>query len=145
MDPTEALAALDAKRSAERELATVADCPPWRHAVFAAMMAALVATPAVPLALRFVTIALVMVAVALVVQSDRKRLGVFINGYRRGKTRLVTFAMLAAVLPLYALSTYLSLRYGDHRTPLLLAAVAFVISYFGSVVWQRVFRREMGL
>ena len=28
-------------------------------------------------------------------------MGLFVNGYRRGKTRIVTFAMLALILPLW--------------------------------------------
>ena len=107
-------------------------------------MGGLVITPAFPLPLRMAVLALVLVGVALVVQSDRKRLGMFVNGYRRGKTRIVTFAMLAVILPLYAVSAYVALRYEDHLTPLLLGAVAFVFAYASSVVWQRVFRRELG-
>ena len=43
--------ALMAKGAAEQDLARLAVCPPWRHAVFGGMMAALVASPAAPLAL----------------------------------------------------------------------------------------------
>ena len=107
-------------------------------------MAALVATPAVPLALRFVLLALIFVAIALVVQSDRRRLGVFVNGYRRGKTRLVALPMLALILLLYAASCYFALNRGQPRISLALAAASFVIGYIGSMIWQRVFVRELG-
>ena len=136
--------ALMAKGAAEQDLARLATCPPWRHAVFAGMMAALVATPAVPLALRFVLLALIFAAIALVVQSDRRRLGVFVNGYRRGKTRLVALPMLALILLLYAASCYFALNRGQPRISLALAAASFVIGYIGSMIWQRVFVRELG-
>lgn len=136
--------ALMAKGAAEQDLARLATCPPWRHAVFAGMMAALVATPAVPLVLRFVLLALIFVAIALVVQSDRRRLGVFVNGYRRGKTRLVAFPMLAVILMLYAASCYAALDRGLPAISLALAAASFVIGYIGSMIWQRVFVRELG-
>jgi hypothetical protein len=135
--------ALMAKGAAE-DLARLATCPPWRHAVFAGMMAALVATPAVPLTLRFVLLALIFVAIALVVQSDRRRLGVFVNGYRRGKTRLVALPMLALILLLYAASCYFALDRGQPMISLALAAASFVIGYIGSMIWQRVFVRELG-
>jgi hypothetical protein len=139
----EAQAALEAKQAAEHRLASAAECPPWRHAVFALLMAALVATTALPLALRLVAAALILLCVAAVVQSDRRRMGLFVNGYRRGKTRIVTFAMLAAILPLYVYSARAGLD-GDRLVPLLLAGVTFVISLVGSIVWQRVFVRELG-
>lgn len=136
--------ALMAKGAAEQDLARLAACPPWRHAAFAEIMAALVATPAVPLALRFVVLALIFVAIVLIVQSDRRRLGVFVNGYRRGKTRLVTFPMLALILLLYAASCYFALDRGQPMVSLALALGSFVIGYIGSTIWQRVFVRELG-
>ena len=136
--------ALMAKGAAEQDLARLAACPPWRHAAFAGIMAALVATPVVPLALRFVLLALIFVAIALVVQSDRRRLGVFVNGYRRGKTRMVAFPMLAVILLLYAASCYFALDRDLPAISLALAAASFVIGYIGSMIWQRVFVRELG-
>jgi hypothetical protein len=137
--------ALAAKGAAERNLARLSLCPPWRHAAFAAVVAALVAAPAVAVPLRFGVLVVVLAAIVLIVQSDRRRLGVFINGYRRGKTRLVTFPMLAVILVLYGTSFY----YGDTRDrpviSLVLAVAAFGIGYLGSVIWQKVFVRELGV
>ena len=140
----EARAALDAKQAAEWQVARAAECPPWRHAVFALLMAALVATTALPLSLRLGAMLLILIGVALIVQSDRRRTGMFVNGYRRGKTRIVAFAMLAMILPLYAYSARAGLA-GATTTALLLAVPAFVISLVGSVAWQRVFVQELGV
>ena len=136
--------ALLAKGAAEQNLARLALCPPWRHAAFAAIMAGLVAAPAFTLPIRYGLLAIVLASIALIVRSDRRRLGVFINGYRRGRTRLVTFPMLAVILGFYTASFYC----GDvlHRPAICfaLAAAAFVVGYMGSVIWQRVFVRELG-
>lgn len=140
----EARFALAAKGAAEQNLARLSLCPPWRHAAFAAVVAALVASPAVSLPLRFGVIALVFVAIALIVQSDRRRLGVFINGYRRGRTRLVTFPMLAVILALYAGSFYFGDTMGRPAISLAFAAISFAVGYAGSVIWQKVFVRELG-
>ena len=102
----EARLALLAKGAAEQNLAKLALCPPWRHAAFAALLAGLVAAPAFPVPIRFGLLAMVFVAILLIVRSDRRRLGVFINGYRRGKTRRVTFPMLAVILGFYTASFY---------------------------------------
>ena len=136
--------ALAAKGAAEQDLARLALCPPWRHAVFAAVMAALVATPAIILPLRFAVMALVFVAIGLIIRSDKRRLGVFINGYRRGKTRLVTFPMLAVILGLYAVSVHFGMTRGQPSISVALAAISFVVAYVGSVIWQRVFVHELG-
>jgi hypothetical protein len=140
----EARAALAAKGAAEQNLAQLSLCPPWRHAAFAAVMAALVVTPVFPLPLRFGVLALVFVAIALIVQSDRRRLGVFINGYRRGKTRLVTFPMLAVILALDFASFHFGVTRHQPAISVALAAAAFAFAWVGSVLWQRVFVRELG-
>ncbi len=142
--PDQARAALAAKGTAELNLARLAQCPPWRHAAFGGVEAALVATPAFALPLRFATLAMILIAVALIVQSDKRRLGVFINGYRRGKTRLVTFPMLGLLMIFYGASCYFGLARGEHSVSLALAVPAFVTGWAGSVLWQRVFVRELG-
>ena len=137
--------ALESKSAAERDLSRLALCPPWRHAAFAATEAALVATPALVLPLRFVVLALVGIAVWMIVRSDRRRLGVFINGYRRGRTRLVTFPMLAIFLGLYLSSVHFGLTRQLPAICVVLAGVAFVVGYVGSMLWQRVFVHELGI
>jgi len=140
----EARLALAAKSAAEQDIARMSLCPPWRHAAFAGLMATLVALPAAPIPLRFGLLVLVFVAMGLIVRSDRRRLGVFINGYRRGKTRRVTFPMLVIVLLLYFASSYFALTRGLPAISLALAVAAFVVGYVGSTIWQRVFVRELG-
>ena len=144
MQNFEAMSALDAKRQAEAQIARAANCPPWRHAAFGVLMAGLVASPAIRFPERFGLLALLLLAIPIIIQSDRKRMGMFINGYRRGKTRLVTFPLLFVELGLYMIAL---LRNDDGQRPLeplLLGALALVIGIFGSLLWQRVFVRELG-
>ncbi len=144
MERSEALTALDAKRQAEAQLARAATCPPWRHAVFGLLMGGLVAAPAVPLPARFAVLIAILAAVPIIIHSDRKRMGMFINGYRRGKTRLVAFGILAVELGLYGVGLYLGDTMHDRLIPLLLGLVGFVIGVAGSKLWQRVFVSELG-
>ena len=139
----EARAALAAKGQAERDLARITDCPPWRHAAVGLLMAALVASPVLPTPLRFAVLVLVLVAIAGLLAADRRRTGVFVNGYRRGWTLVVSLVMLVALVGLFMLSARAGLA-GNSLTPLLLAAVAFVVATAGSVIWQRVFVAELG-
>jgi hypothetical protein len=144
MEARTALNVLEAKRAAEAQMATAATCPPWRHAIFGLMMGGLIASPAVDYPLRFAILAGLLCLVPIIIRSDRKRTGMFINGYRRGKTRIVVFGILVIELGLYTIGLVRSIDHGDHLTPLLLGAAGVVIGIVGSILWQRVFVREMG-
>jgi hypothetical protein len=144
MEGLEAQSALEAKRQAEAQMARAAQCPPWRHAVFGLLMGGLIASFAFEFVIRTAILVVVLACIPIIMHSDRKRTGMFINGYRRGKTRLVIAGILLVWLPLYALSVYYALDLHNHVVPLLLGAVGFVVTAIGSVIWQRVFVREMG-
>ena len=125
-------------------MARAATCPPWRHALFGLLMGGLVASPAFEMTTRMTILVVILCCIPVIIHSDRKRMGMFINGYRRGKTRIVAFGVLAMVLGLYAVSVVRGLDHHDHIAPLLLGAVALVVAILGSILWQRVFVREMG-
>lgn len=144
MDHSEALSALDAKRQAEVQMAKAATCPPWRHAVFGLLMGALVASPAFDLPIRMVILALILCSIPLIIASDKKRMGMFINGYRRGKTRIVAIGILLVELSLYTVGVFRGLDHHDRVTPLLLGVAGVLIGIAGSMLWQRVFVSEMG-
>jgi len=142
---TEAAEALAAMRASQARLAQAADCPPSRHFAFAALMGGLIATPALPSFYALLAEGVLLLGVALVVRWDRRRTGMFINGYRAGRTRPLTFAILAVVLALYATGFWLARDRGIWWAPLATATVAAGIGYYASMLWQRVFRREMGV
>ena len=144
MEAFDALSALDAKRAAEIQIARAANCPPWRHAAFGLLMGALIASPAFDLPIRMAILVAILFCIPLIIHSDRKRMGMFINGYRRGKTRIVAVGLVIVELSLYTVSVVRGLDHNDHITPLLLGVVGVVIGIIGSLIWQRVFVREMG-
>jgi hypothetical protein len=144
MEGLEARTALEAKRQAEAQMARAAQCPPWRHALFGLLMGGIIASFAFDFVIRTAILVVILACLPVIIHSDRKRTGMFINGYRRGKTRLVIAGILLVWLPLYALSVYYALDLHNHVVPLLLGAVGFVVTAIGSVIWQRVFVREMG-
>jgi hypothetical protein len=142
---TEAAEALAAMRASQARLVAAAECPPQRHLAFAAVMGGLVATPALPTTYALLAEAVLLVCIVLIVRWDRRRTGMFINGYRVGRTRPLTFLLLAMMLALYATGMWLSLDRGMRWAPLVTGSIAAVIGYYKSVVWMRVFRREMGV
>jgi len=132
-------------QASKARLAAAADCPPERHLAFAGLLGGLVASPALPTNWTLIAEGVILLAIVLVVRWDRRRTGMFINGYRTGRTRPVTFAMLAVFLVLYSASTWLSRSLGIHWAPLPLGALAGAAGYYASVLWQRTFSREMGV
>lgn len=143
ISPDEANATLASINASKRRLAAAADCPPQRHLAFALVMGTLVALPGFPIRMIFVLEGVLFVCIFLIFLWDRRRTGLFINGYRGGRTRPLTFAMLGVLLGLVALSAVLK-SMGLDWAPFAIGGLGTVVSYAFSVQWQRIFRRELG-
>ena len=139
------MSALGAIDGAQAALARAADCPPWRHAAFGGVMGLIIFSGGVEPPLSFALLAVSFVSIALIVISDRRRMGMFINGYRKGATRPLTFVMLGTMLVI-AWAEFHAREAGlSMATRIGLALIAAAIATAMSVMWQRIFRREMGL
>lgn len=143
-DSAEAADALSAMRASQARLARAATCPPERHLAFAALMGVYVAAPAAPYWVMLALEGLMLVAVVFIIRWDRRRTGMFINSYRRGRTRPVILALVAAMISLYATGYWLAKARGVFWAPLALAPLGMVGAYYGSIWWQRVYTRELG-
>lgn len=142
---TEAAEALAAMRASQVRLAQAADCPPERHLAFAALMGGIIATPVLPFPYAILAEGLLLLGIGLVIRWDRRRTGMFINGYRAGRTRPLTFLLVAVIVVLYMAGVWLARDRGIWWAPLVTGAIAAGVGYYFSTVWQRIFRREMGL
>ncbi|MFZ5747124.1 MAG: hypothetical protein ACOY45_05630 [Pseudomonadota bacterium] len=142
--PEDARAALDSIDEARRELARKATAyPVWRHAAFAAIMATLVLSQGFGLPLQIVLLLAALVATALLVADDRRRYGVFINGYRMGRTLPVTIVLLFDMLCALAFEFYARVAGLSLAAKLGIAVVAFLVALWTSYAWNRAYRREL--
>ncbi|HLY78090.1 MAG TPA: hypothetical protein VKQ70_01865 [Caulobacteraceae bacterium] len=139
----EATAALAAMQESRERLAAAANCPPERHLAFAGLMGGLVAAQGAPDPFNLGLDGALLAGVALVIMWDRRRTGMFINGYRAGPTRRVTFAMLAFALSMLAFCDWLMFFRGVAWAPFVGGAVVAVVAYFASSIWQRIYLREL--
>jgi hypothetical protein len=141
----EAAAALSAMQASRENLAKAAamSCPPERHLAFAGLMGGLVASQAADGVMVLALEAALICGVALVVMWDRRRTGMFINGYRAGPTRPITFAMLIFALATLGLCDWLKFGEGIGWAPLVGGVVVGVAGYFGSSIWQRIYLRDL--
>lgn len=135
--------ALSTVRAAQTQVGNAVSCPPWRHALFGGIVAAYVAAPALGAPEMFYVLAALAVVIAVVFLTDRRRSGLFVNGYRPGRTRPVAFAMLTVMLGLYTTGLYASLELGRAWVPLVLGLIAGPLGVWASLMWQRAYLTEM--
>ncbi|MEJ0066468.1 MAG: hypothetical protein WDM85_14550 [Caulobacteraceae bacterium] len=139
----EAADALAAMQASRERLAAAANCPPARHLAFAGLLGGLVAAQAAPDPINLCLDALLVLGVALVIRWDRRRTGMFINGYRAGPTRPVTFGVLAFTLATLGLCDWLMFFRGIGWAPLAGGVVVAVVGYLASSIWQGIYLREL--
>lgn len=143
MDEKEARDALAGIGSAQARLARTTAYPAWRHAAFGGVMAVFVGGLALPTALNLVATTIGLVGTVILAQSDRERMGLFINGYRKGATRWVTLGLIVVVLALAMAQVRLRFGGGPDVAKLAVVALAFALAWGASVLWWRVYVREL--
>jgi drug/metabolite transporter (DMT)-like permease len=143
MSPAEARAALASVDAAREQLAALGNCPPWRHAAFGAVMGLLVGGVGFDLPVQTATTVLALGGVTMIATNDRKRYGVFVNGFRKGATLPITIALVAVMLGLLLAQIWLREHHAAAPVHLAIGLAAFAIGIAASVAWNRIFRREM--
>lgn len=143
MERQDAQSALGSIGDAQAQLASAVECPPWRHALFGLIMASLVLGLGLDRPIQWILLAASLAMTALTVVADRRRMGVFANGYRRGATLPVALGILAVTLALVIVQ--IRLREADAAMAFRLATAAaeFVLATLASVLWQNRFRAEL--
>ena len=139
----EAAAALEGARVARAHLADRTRCPPYMHAVFGLLMGGLVASEAASDRGTLAIEGVIMVLALTLFVWQRRRMGFFVNGYRRGRTRPVALSIVGVYLVLFSMAAYLKAAEGLHWPALGLGAVMAVLGTWGSAVWNARYVAEM--
>lgn len=139
-DPRDALAALE---STNDRLARRMRWPIWRHFAGGLLMTLMVAAVALPRDVAAVVFVTAMVLMLLIVRDDKKRHGMFVSGYQRGRTVWIVAAII--VLNLSALVIVLT-QFEDPTDDswfwVTLSIVALGTSGL-SWIWERVYRGDV--
>ena len=144
MDRNEAAAALAGVDGAQERLARqIGNCPPWRHAAFGLVMAILVGSPSLEMPLQMYGLPVALLLIVAILVYDRRRFGVFINGYRRGATLPLTLVLAGLMAVLLVASIHAREAGLSPWTKAGIAALAFGFATAVSVAWQRVYLREL--
>ena len=142
-DARAAAADLEGVRAARSKMADKTRCPAYMHAVFGALLGSLVASEAASDRGTLVIEGGIVVIAAAIFFVQRRRLGFFINGYRRGRTRPVALAIMVVYLGLFSLAAYLKAANGLRWPAALLGLLMFGLGTMASMLWQVRYRSEM--
>ena len=143
MNRDEAAAALDQVGATEKRLAVHAHWPFHRHAMFGLAEGLLIASVAQPIRIGAGMIVAALVLLVACIADDRRRHGIFVNGWRSGATRPLTLVLAAVVVAL--LLAAISVRDGDSAQPVgfLIGLVAFALCTAISLRWEKIYRAEL--
>ena len=139
-DPTASLAAV---RDTDAKIAQKMRWPLWRHAIVGVLMALMLLSFAVPMGWQVPIIVLVLALVFLIIRDDKKRHGMFVSGYQRGRTGWVIAVQLVLFLAVMFISTEMI---SDPLTsPAFwgLQAILLVGSTVLSLIWEKVYRADI--
>lgn len=139
-DSKAALAALDATND---RLANHMTWPMWRHMAGGMLMTVIIAAAALPPAFAAAAMITAMVLAIVIVRDDKKRYGMFVSGYQRGRTGWIVAAII--VLALTALIVLLTQVRSGAWDPVfwVTLAVMFAGTSVLSLVWERVYRKDI--
>ena len=144
MEREEAQAALEAVRNTDRQMAEKMSWPLWRHAAAGALQALFVITWATPMPFGALTMGLALAGIWLIGASDRKRHGMFVNGWSSKAARPAV--LLAVAITLAGFVAIFFLGDGINRwTPFAppVAGAVFVGVTLSSLWWQKLYQGEL--
>ncbi|RDC60706.1 hypothetical protein HME9302_01921 [Alteripontixanthobacter maritimus] len=143
MNHDQASAALAGVRQANHRLAERTRWPLGRHAAFGLAESLLVFGLSLPTSYLALFAVLAMITVLLVIRSDKRTHGMFVSGFKGGRTTIVLLGTTALVVCCAILSW---MSRGDPfpaLIPVLATAICFLGCTLGSYAWQGVYNDEL--
>ncbi|MBS1075942.1 hypothetical protein JK176_13820 [Gluconobacter sp. Dm-73] len=139
-DALRQLEALDAFRSRlPKELA----CPWWNAPVMGGLLALLTFAMSLEPPFVFLLEGLCVALMGIFFAIARRRMGYFVNGYRRGRTRKIAIGMILAVYAMMALSGAGERVFHLTWLPWIATLGSFAIGYGVALLWRRVWQAGM--
>lgn len=139
----DALRMLAEVQAANTAMAERAKAPIWYHPTLGVLMGGMAAVQAAPIAWMLAYYVVFLVGLVLLVQGYKRKTGMWVYGYRAGRTRIVAVS-LAVVTGLLMLNSAWQFR--EHHVtwaPLVTGVVLAVLVTLAGFVWQAAFRADL--
>ena len=130
-------------RAANTELARRAVAPVWYHPALGLLMGGLVAVQGENLVLTFAYYPVFGLGCWLLARAYRRRTGLWINGYRSGRTRWVTVTLAVIFTAIMLTCAYARRKLGVDWATYAGGAVVATLTTIAGFVWEAAFRRDL--
>lgn len=117
--------------------------PLWRHAAAGLLMTLIVGSVGLPRGLATFILLVAIVLTIAIVRDDKKRYGIFVSGYHRGRTAWVTGAVIALNLSAVIFVRTLLDNAVVNAIFWLAMAIVFLGTSMLSIAWERVYRHDI--
>jgi hypothetical protein len=134
------LAEVDA---AHADLAERAKAQVWYHPALGLLIGGIVAAQGLPIAGKIACYLVFAAGLVLLTRAYTRHTGVWINGYRAGRTRWVAVGLAAITTLCMLIAVWLDRERGLVYAPLVFGAIVAVIVTIGGFVWEAAYRREL--
>lgn len=139
----DALRMLAEVEAANADLAERAKAPVWYHPALGLLMGGLAAVEAAPLIWQYAYFPLFGLGIWLLVRAYIRKTGLWIYGFRAGRTRIVALSLALLCGGLAAMSGWLFHARRVVYAPLLTGAVIAVAATVGGLLWEAAFRADL--
>jgi hypothetical protein len=137
--------ALEQIAAANREMADRVKAPGWYNWSLSLGLGGLVAMMEAPIAWLLVYEAAFFVGLALLVSAYRRRSGVWIPGYRAGRTRWVAFGAAAIYVAIILTAVYLYREMNIRGACIVAGVIITGVTRLHCHVWEKAYRRDLGV
>jgi hypothetical protein len=124
--------------------ARLPDRAPWYEAIWTAYVGGLVLALALPTPFEFLAVGALVFGLGHAMRTYQDRYGVWVSGFRAGRTRLVALALAAVLVTVMAAVWILRQRYGMVWPAAPGAVVAMLVGFVLNRSWMRAYRSETG-
>lgn len=129
--------------AANADLAERVRAPTWYHPALGLLMGGLCAVQAAPVPGMYAYYAVFIAGLILLVRAYIKRTGLWVSGYRAGRTRWISVGLATITTGLMLLSAWLLHTRKEALAPFVFAGLIAVIVTIGGFVWEAAFRADL--
>ena len=139
-DTLRMLAEVDA---AKADMAQRAKAPTWYHPALGLLIGGLIAVQGQPIQVMLGVYAAYIAGLVLLMRAYKRHTGLWINGYRAGRTRWVAIGLAGLGMLGALIAIWLVRERGLTQAPLVFGAIVAVIVTVGGFVWEAAYRADL--